>query len=175
LFISVKDLELRKIRFETSFAPGLIDLKDTGVVQTNPIEVSGYAELSGPLLDIRVRGQLIGRLEGNCDRCLEAVPVPADGQFELLYSPAGSEPVSDEKGLTRADTDVGYYEGAGIELSDVVREQLLLGLPTHIRCREDCKGICAICGANRNRESCGCQPPKIDERWEALKRLQLGE
>lgn len=175
MFISVIDLELRKIRFETSFAPGQIDLADTGVVQKTPVEVSGVAELIGPLLDIRVRGRLAGSLEGSCDRCLEPVTVPAEGEFELSYRPASFESGAEEKGISEADTEIGYYDGAGIELSDVVREQVLLWLPTHTLCQPDCKGICPICGANRNRESCGCQPPKLEERWAALKSLQSGE
>ncbi len=175
MFISVTDLELRKVQLVASFAPGLIDLEELGVAQKTPIEVRGVAELSGPLLDIRVHGHLSGSLEGSCGRCLETVPIAAEGEFDLLYRPAEAEPVADEKGITQADAEIGYYDGAGIELSDVVREQVLLWLPTHIVCREDCKGICPMCGINRNRESCGCQPPKFDERWAALKSLQSGE
>jgi len=45
-----------------------------------------------------------------------------------------------------AETEVGFYDGDGLELSEVLREQILLSLPMQRVCGEGCKGICPVCG-----------------------------
>jgi len=175
MLFAVKDLELRKIRFETSFAPGRIDFLDPALKQVAPLEASGVAELAGPLEDIRVHGRLAGSLEGKCDRCLEPVPLKVGGEFDLLYRPAEADSAQAEKAISEEDTEVGYYEGSGVQLEDVVREQVLLWLPLHVFCQPGCKGICPTCGVNRNREACACQAPRLDDRWAALKNFKTGD
>ena len=73
--------------------------------------------------------------------------------------------------------EVGYYEGNGLPLNDVLREVVLLALPMQLVCSEDCKGICPVCGQNRNQRACGCQPVAADDRWSKLKdlRAEIGQ
>jgi len=75
--------------------------------------------------------------------------------------------------IDREDTNIGFYEGHGLELADVVREQVMLWLPMRGLCREDCKGICPSCGVNRNAETCVCVETFVDPRWDALKKLHF--
>ncbi len=172
MFFSVNELELRKVSFDAAFAPGVIDFGEPGVEQLSPIEARGSAELASVIDEIRVRGELRGRFSAVCDRCLEPVPIQVEDRFDLVYLPAGAEGgPSEEHALREQDTDVGFYEGAGIELRDVVREQVLLLLPMHRLCRPDCKGICPQCGGNRNEAACGCKEKPADARWAALKNL----
>ena len=58
---------------------------------------------------------------------------------------------------TTGESEIGFYEGDGIELKDVLREYVLLALPMQRVCREDCQGICPVCGQNRNLVECGCE------------------
>ena len=58
------------------------------------------------------------------------------------------------------------------KLSDVLREQILLMLPMQRVCREDCKGICPICGKNRNESDCHCTATMADDRWSSLKQFK---
>jgi uncharacterized protein len=67
---------------------------------------------------------------------------------------------------------MGFYEGDGLELKDVFREYVLLTLPLQRVCREDCKGLCPVCGHSRNQSECQCQAGKVDDRWAALKGLK---
>jgi uncharacterized protein len=53
-----------------------------------------------------------------------------------------------------------------------MREQFYLALPMKPLCREDCKGLCPICGVNRNRETCSCRSEWVDPRMEALRKLK---
>jgi uncharacterized protein len=67
--------------------------------------------------------------------------------------------------------DVAVYEGDKIDLGELVREQIILNQPEQVFCREDCKGLCEKCGANRNLIDCKCEEKEIDPRWAALKNL----
>jgi len=74
-------------------------------------------------------------------------------EFELLYRPLGADAGRDELSVTAAEAEIGYYQGDGILLEDVLREQVLLALPLKITCREDCKGLCPHCGKNLTKNS----------------------
>lgn len=174
MFLSVQDLELRKVRFDTTFAPGQIDLLE-GLRQKGPLHAVGSAELVNSLGEIRVEGHVEGTLTGDCDRCLEPVVVPVDCRFDLLYRPDFENESGEEIEIDEEESEVGFYEGAGLELAEIVREQVLLSLPARRLCSAGCKGLCAVCGQNRNIKECQCQPSLADERWAALKSLSTGD
>ncbi|MBQ9337943.1 MAG: DUF177 domain-containing protein [Lentisphaeria bacterium] len=67
-----------------------------------------------------------------------------------------------------------------VDITDDIREEILLAVPTRFKCSEDCKGLCPGCGADLNEEPCRCkkqkkkkQPPKEDHTWDALDGLDL--
>ena len=178
MFLDIKDLELRPLDFEEEFAPGAIDLGDE-TRQRTPLKASGRAELVEEhhgkhkiIKDIRLRGRLLADLELQCARCLDPVPQRVNREFELLYRPLGADAGRDELSVTDAEAEIGYYQGEGILLEDVLREQVLLALPLKVTCREDCKGLCSQCGKNLNQEQCSCAAPVEDPRWEALKEIR---
>jgi uncharacterized protein len=82
------------------------------------------------------------------------------------------EPGDEEGGTPDGEEAVGIaeYRDDKIDLTEVVREQLYLALPMKPLCREDCKGLCPVCGVNRNRETCTCQEVWVDPRMAALKK-----
>jgi uncharacterized protein len=90
----------------------------------------------------------------------------------LLYRPLGADAGRDELSVTDAEAEIGYYQGEGILLEDVLHEQLLLALPLKVTCREDCKGLCVHCGKNLNEEQCGCTTVIEDPRWTALREIR---
>jgi uncharacterized protein len=171
MFFDVNDLEHRKAEFATSLAPDKISLPDPKLRITGPIEVSGTAELRPALNEIQVKGRIDGSVDSECDRCLEPLKIPVSGDFELSYRPVSLQPEDPEISLDDEEAEVGFYEGKGVELSDVVQEQILLWLPMQRVCRESCKGICPICGQNRNEKDCSCRVALVDERWAALRQL----
>jgi uncharacterized protein len=178
MFIDIKDLERQPLDFEEVFQPGVIDLGGEGRQRT-PLKASGHAELVEEhhgkhqvIKDIRLRGRLSTGLELQCARCLESVSQEVSREFELLYRPLGADAGRDELSVTDAEAEIGYYQGDGILLEDVLREQVLLALPLKITCREDCKGLCPHCGKNLNQEQCSCSVPIEDPRWAALKEIR---
>ena len=172
MFFKVRDLEVRANRFETEIAPGVIDYQDEKLRQKDALKTSGEAKLvMAPLGEIRVSGHVAVCMEADCDRCLEPAPVAIDADFSLFYRPV-SEGYSDEKEIDSGEAEMGFYEGDGVQLNDVLREFVLLSLPMQRVCKEDCKGICPTCGQNRNLKECACARAQTDERWAALKSLK---
>jgi uncharacterized protein len=178
MLFAIKDLELHPIDFAEKFAPGVIDL-GTEYRQKTPIETSGRADLVEEhhgkhqvIQDIRVKGSLAATLEVSCARCLEAIAETVKRDFDLLYRPQGTDAGRDEISVTDAEAEIGYYEGEGILLEDVVREQVLLAVPLKVTCRENCKGLCPHCGKNLNEGQCDCTVEIEEPRWAALKEIR---
>lgn len=178
MLIALLDLEREPVAFDTSIAPGAIDF-GSEARQISPLAVQGNAELlrehRGPkevIEDIRTRAQWHGDFEAPCARCLEAVRHALGGDFDLLFRPLGADAGPAERSLGAPDTEIGYYQGEGLVLEDVLREQVLLSLPARTLCRQDCKGLCPRCGRNRNTEPCACEDSSSDPRWSALSDLR---
>lgn len=175
MFLSVKELESKKVRFDETFTPGMIDYLDSGLRQISPLKTEGIAELLEDTVgDVRVEGRLAVSLEFDCDRCLDPRLVPVDSAFDLFYRPAPSlqsKNPSEEVELDEGEIELAFYEGDGLELEEILREHILLLMPMQRICRDGCRGLCSVCGRNLNHASCGCQVKPADDRWAALKNL----
>ena len=174
MFISIHELEVRKVEFSQHLAPGTLDLVGE-LQQTGTLDAKGRAELLAEhrggndiVKDIRVVGSFSTQVGAPCARCVEPVANKVSGDFDLLYRPLGVDAAKDERAISEAETEIGYYAGEGIELEDVLREQILLALPVKIVCSESCRGLCPHCGKNLNVESCECDEHMPDPRWAAL-------
>jgi DUF177 domain-containing protein len=178
MFFELRELELHPIDFKEEFRPGLIDL-GTEIQQRSPLKSGGRAQLveehygkHKTIQDIRLRGDLSTSVEVPCARCLEPVVQNIARDFDLLYRPQGADAGKEEMSVTAAEAEVSYYQGEGLLLEDVLREQVLLAVPLKIICREDCKGLCPHCGKNLNGEQCSCAELLADPRWSALKEIR---
>ena len=180
MFFHVRDLELKPARFDVELPPGTIEFLDPKLKQSGPLHAIGQAELvMGSADEIQVTGQVKVQLQTECDRCLEPSIFPLDSSFELYYRPVtegsnnGARAVRvEEKAIDAEEAEMGFYEGDGLELKDVLREFVLLALPMQRLCSENCKGICPECGQNRNQNECSCRTTVVDNRWAALKELR---
>ena len=165
-------MQAGRVRFRETFAPGAIDFLDPQLRQAAPLEASGFAQLTESTMEISIGGHVSTAMQVACDRCLEPTPFPIDADFKLAYLPATTAaPEAGESSIHGADLEIGFYEGEGIELSDVLREEILLLLPAKRVCREECKGICPVCGQNRNQVECDCHLKVSDDRWAGLRNL----
>jgi uncharacterized protein len=178
MFLDIKELGLHPLDFAEEFQPNVIDL-GSEARQRGPLKTTGHAEVVEEhhgkhevIRDLRLRGKLSAELELQCARCLEPVRQQVRRDFELLYRPLGADAGRDELSVTDAEAEIGYYQGEGLLLEDVLREQVLLALPLKITCREDCKGLCPHCGTNLNQEKCSCSTDVEDPRWAALREVR---
>ena len=172
MFLSVKELELRKISFDQVFEPGQIGFTGEDLEQSSPLHAIGSAELlpdSGG--QMHVHGSYTVEMSAQCDRCLAPVRFPLKADLDLYYRPASDVPQEEEVKIDAGEAEIDFYED-GLELEDILREQVLLALPMQRVCSETCKGICSGCGKNRNETACDCKPV-VDDRWAALRNLEL--
>lgn len=129
----------------------------------------GHAELSAPC------GRCLAVVEVDLPLDVRMTYVPAD---ELAVEPAGAAGHADRPGVRVAGSfrseslSEETFAGKVIDVDPVVREQLLLSLPGYPVCRESCKGLCSVCGANLNERDCGCDRRVPDPRWAGLEKLK---
>jgi len=133
--------------------------------------------------DLYLAGEVVGRVELECVRCLARYFHALREEFRLVLEPVGdrvpTEPAEAEAlardGLALGDElESGWFRGPEIELGGYVREVVALALPVQPLCREDCKGLCPRCGADRNREACGCEEMKPSSPFAVLAALRGG-
>lgn len=172
MFLSIKEMELRKVRFDETFQPGELDFASVEMRQAGPLHAVGMAELlANTGGEVRVRGHLDVQMDMECDRCLSAARIPVTSDFDLFYRPMDEIAREEEVEIDEGEAEIAFYEGEGMLLQDVLREQVLLALPMQRLCREDCQGICPVCGGNRNEKPCDCKTKVGDDRWSALRNL----
>lgn len=149
-------------------------LERSELLSLSPARFSGRLRRAEPgfLLDGRLE------FEGSvvCARCLKAVPFQRDGAVSWVFAPAHlrGQPAAaaeEEVELAARDLDVVFYDDFTVPLDPLIEEQLQLEIPIKALCRDDCRGLCPMCGTDRNVASCACTPPP-DDRWSALKALQ---
>jgi uncharacterized protein len=167
MLITRHELELHRIVVDRVFEPGVLDFHDSEFRQIESLTTQAVAELLGD--EILIRGTLRTRIEAPCDRCLKLVPIEIVRDFDLIYRPLSTIAREEEIELPEGELDVGFYEEAGIELADVLAEQVNLALPMKLVCREDCLGLCPTCGADRNAGTCQCPPPPSSSPFAVLR------
>ena len=174
MFLSVKEMELRKTRFDESFEPAQIEFASENLKQASPLHAVGSAELlKNTGGQVRIQGRYTVEVTALCDRCLATARFPLDAGFDLFYKPVSVIERVEEVEIDEGEAQIGFYENGGMELEDVLREQVLLALPMQRVCSEDCKGICPVCGKNRNEAECDCRIESHDHRLEALRKLEI--
>ncbi len=164
---AIKDLQTA---FDFLLQANEIDLESETAKLKDVVKVSG--EIKKRIVQTDVNGKILVALEIECNRCLQ----PAECNMEIPFSATFVTPENyteaKEAELRTDDLDVSVFEGDKIDLKELVREQILLALATRVFCREDCKGLCQKCGANRNLVDCNCEEKEIDPRWAKLKELK---
>jgi uncharacterized protein len=118
------------------------------------------------------RGELTAATVASCARCAEDFIAPSGRSFRYVLAPRS---IGDEsKGDLRVeDLEFSLYEGDEVNLTPLIREQMLLALPTRPLCREDCRGLCPRCGANLNDGDCGCVLENADARLSVLRSIKI--
>ena len=140
------------------------DVQDYSLPSPAAVDVKLYR--SGD--ELFFAGQFAAVVCGQCVRCLELYEFRLVTPFAFVLVPRHGAADRDDD-----EIDLGYYDGEEIDLSPHLRERVLVSLPTRPLCTEDCRGLCPKCGANRNREQCGCEENAGDPRLAVLRDLRL--
>lgn len=96
-----------------------------------------------------------------CDRCLTDVNVTIPVEVEVVVTePDGFKELSEDNEL--------YMSGYELDGDAILHNELIMGLPMKVLCKDDCKGLCPVCGSNRNEGECGCDTFVPDPRMAAI-------
>jgi uncharacterized protein len=167
--IELESLVGAKGKFSHEYAPGELVLEDERLSLVVPPKVTGEIHQEGER--VKVKGRVVGRIQLECDRCLKPVEFPVDSKFKLEYVTAKHYEELQAGDLSEEELDLAVFDGEAIDVDALVTEELLLAAPDHLVCSEACKGMCAVCGVNRNVADCTCEIAETDPRWAGLKEL----
>ena len=138
---------------------------DEAVAVSGDLSISAILSQDRGVLHLDLDADLTGQFV--CDRCGVEFSRQVIAQDEFFYViEAGSARTSDP------DAGVIPKGATEIDISQEIRDLVILGLPFRSLCREDCKGLCPDCGANLNEEVNHNHETSIDPRWEALKKIK---
>lgn len=126
------------------------------------VDLTALSSIDG----ISVTGTISMPWRAPCRRCLAEVAGTSVIEVDEVYRDPGD---------AVADDDSFEITGDQIDLAPAIREYLLLELPDDPLCRDECAGICPVCGTDRNQGTCDCDTTVRDERWAALDELRLDE
>ena len=143
------------------------------------VSLHGYSEfvLRSPLIamgkvtnlgdgDFGVTGNYSVEAELVCGRCTNPYVTTFAAAFETRFSTHPQSTPEDEESVWLVDGDC-------IELTPVILSEISFNLPMQPLCREDCRGLCPVCGVDLNEHSCSCAEDIIDPRWEKLKNFKF--
>ena len=119
--------------------------------------------------DVVVQGRLTATVPQTCGRCVEAFPARVDVRVDVRLLPRPA--TGDSMELGADDLDVDFYTDDQVDLNRVVETETTLALPMKPLCREDCRGLCPVCGGNRNLAPCACPERAPDPRLAPLRDL----
>jgi len=116
--------------------------------------------------DVVVTGELTATLPLTCGRCLEEFPVTIEVPIDVRHLPRPV--VADDAELGADDLDLDFYDNDELNLGALVETETTLAVPMKPLCRPECRGLCAVCGTNRNTIACSCDARPADPRLSPL-------
>ena len=119
--------------------------------------------------DVVIAGEIDSTVPVACGRCLEELPARVRATVDVRF--IERPPTGDRVELGSDDLNLDFYDGDEVNLATLVESETALALPMKPLCREDCRGLCPVCGGNRNLVACVCSERAPDPRLGALKDL----
>lgn len=160
--ISIQSLKQGITEFDETVNPDFVSTGYAGHYP-NPFKVKVVADKFEKDLRVSLTAQTVA--EYRCDRCLGSFEQAINTSQEQLYQIGGSA-LSDSDDIQHLTIDT-----IELDLTELLNESVILQHPIQMICSPDCKGICAGCGAELNKEKCNCKQAETDPRWDKLKDL----
>ena len=134
-------------------------LGDFPILQKSPVVLTITNQENKTLF---IRGSVDVTLSIPCGRCLEEVPTQICFDIDKKLDINESVLIDDEM------EENDYLIGFELDVDKLVYAEILVNWPMKVLCKEDCEGICKVCGANLNKGDCGCQRTELDPRMAAI-------
>ena len=169
--IELERLDETAGKFSRTYETDELKFDEHDLTLIEAVRVNGRLGRKG--VEVELHGSLRTRVAVACGRCLKSVELPIEVDFTERFTPAVSWKDEEQHELSEADLDLAAFDGEGIDLDQLVKEEILLTMPAVVVCSEECKGLCPNCGADFNAGGCDCATNEIDSRWEKLKDLKF--
>lgn len=130
------------------------------------VAVEAALQKTGRQLSLKARIRARGMF--TCDRCTAPFELRLTPEYRMFY--VANE--NDAESLDPSEVQVIPTGQPVIDLTDDVRQTVLLSVPLKLLCRNDCRGLCPDCGTDLNTGTCGCTTENADSRWDDLRGLQ---
>jgi uncharacterized protein len=169
--IAVTSLRERPTPLEATLAPRELDLAAERTRFTAPVQVA--VTVTRMQEDVLAEGKASTTAVTECSRCLGDVPLELHGEFEALYVPDTGAYAArmGRRDFEWGDQRVNFYSELTVDLTEEIRQCILLELPMKPLCRPDCAGLCPSCGQDLNEGHCTCKPPAAEGPFAALRKL----
>ncbi|MCJ7509246.1 MAG: DUF177 domain-containing protein [candidate division Zixibacteria bacterium] len=162
--LEISKLKQERVDFQFTESTEGLNLRADGVEFDSPLKVEVEVAPSGESFLAWAKIETSVKLE--CVRCLLIYSYPLQAEFNLLMEKQRPGLLLDAE---NEDTVVINPQDKFIDISDKVRQAIILSLPLKSLCSPDCKGLCHICGADLNTSPCNCTIEEYDSRWDKLK------
>ncbi|HEY2323689.1 MAG TPA: DUF177 domain-containing protein [Thermoanaerobaculia bacterium] len=155
--------------YHGTFTIAVSELDREEVSNLAPVDAEVHVEVGNSTGEYVADGSVKFTADFECSRCLDPYPFAATSTFHVRFRPRPEiTEENEEVEITQPEElDVEFYSERTVPLRDLAIEQVQLSIPMKPLCTENCLGLCAECGKNRNKEQCTCAP-ETDERWGAL-------
>ena len=149
--INIHHVPEEGLRIEGDDPPEILDVEDHEWSFEEPVRHRFDATLLNDALLVTGRLWTTGKVR--CSRCLNQFAYRLEMTDFVVHYPLTSDDI--------------------VDLTPEIRENIILAIPQKPLCREDCKGLCPVCGCDRNERSCNCSRPSPGMRWAGLDNLKL--
>lgn len=149
---SQKEIDLRKEIKD-------INLRGDNIRFTEPVHIKGMLVNENGIINLK--GRLTLKLELNCHRCSKSYFYEINIDLDEHFMNAENVP-----------DDFYSFSENELDMEPAVMDNIITSIPMKMLCKEDCKGLCEVCGLNKNENECGCKIEETDPRLEVLRKLK---
>ena len=168
MILDLRQFETFPARLSLEAGPEEVEVDFEGIVQLNRARLNLSIQKSGE--EFFCQGQVNASVKLTCARCLEEFDRELDNSTDFIVC---SKQWHDERRAVEDNEEYVFFQGSDLQadVSDMVRQAVIMSMSMKPLCSEDCKGLCPSCGTNLNESSCDCKSGKVDPRWDALKKI----
>lgn len=148
----------KPLAFDLESAELEISPEEMGIIGT--VKLVGSMSNAGDVLLLQAHMEC--QVQRTCGRCLQEFVGVTKAEVVEKFYPASADNI---------ENDAFVYDSDVIDITEPLREGLLLAEPMQALCKPDCRGLCPVCGADLNDGDCGCDRLTVDPRLAALKQF----
>lgn len=160
--INVAEIKKRlvgKKTFTYDLTPAELEITDEMSI-TGTVRTEGCISNAGDVL--LLEATMSAQVRRTCGRCLKEFTAVTKAEVLEKFYPASAENI---------EKDAFVYDSDVVDITTPLRESLLLAEPITALCKDDCRGLCPVCGNDLNDGDCGCDRFSVDPRLAALKQF----